>query len=93
MADNDKEDKKKKPYIGPRKLVKIGSTVYVSIPKEFLESNDISEEEISEGTEVTCMANKDFLITKDPDRVDEMYEMIEKFMGKSKKKIAKKDKK
>jgi len=47
------------PYIGQRKLISIGGSVYICIPTEFLKENDLKV-----GDEVTIVARREMLISK-----------------------------
>ena len=57
------------PFVGRKKVVRVGGSLYVLLPKSFLESN-----ELKEGSEVGLVANKDLLITTDDEVVKELVD-------------------
>jgi len=50
---------KRPPFIGTRKIVEIGGSLYINIPKQFIEGNRVKA-----GDEVLVMANRDMLVSK-----------------------------
>ena len=64
------------PYIKDRKCVKIGGSLYISIPKEWLEANNLKEANIEK---LLVIANKDIRIVN-PERREEVYIKVTKMV-------------
>ena len=64
----------KEPIVSKRKLVKIGGSHYIGIPKKWLDAHNIDPEK---GTELLMVANKDIRIVN-PENEDEVYKDVTK---------------
>ena len=72
----DENGKTSMPYIGKRKLIKVGDSVYLSVPKEFMEGNNLSV-----GDEVLVLANTDMLVSKkNAENVEKAHKKIEELI-------------
>ena len=78
------------PYIGKRKLRKVGGSVVVSIPKEFIKTNNLDAED-----EVFVFVDNDLLISTNPKHIEKAHEAIENVIQNKnpQKKLEKKEKK
>ena len=65
----------KTPFVGVRKIVKVGDSVYVNVPDSFLESNRLKP-----GDKVGVYANKDMLVSASVDRAKKAHKKIEELI-------------
>jgi len=63
------------PFVGKTKLLKVGNSVYVRVPQQFLDGNRVDA-----GDEVGIYANKDLLVSTDEERVRKCHEKIEELI-------------
>jgi len=71
----NKQKKIVTPFIGKTKLLKVGNSVYVRVPQQFLECNDVDA-----GDEVGIYANSDLLISTDERKVEKAHRKIEELI-------------
>ena len=63
------------PFIGTRKIIKVGDGVYVNVPHSFLDGNSLKI-----GDMVGVYANKDMLVSASVDRVKKAHKKIEELI-------------
>lgn len=77
LTEDEENTKITPPYMGEKKLIKMGTTIYVQVPPEFLKSNGIDEKDLENGKTVMVMANRDMLVSASPGRIKKAHEQIE----------------
>ena len=68
MVEND-EDDITQPYVGKRKILRVGGSLCIVLPKNFIKDNNLEE-----GSEIGMVANRDLLLTKDDDVINKLNE-------------------
>lgn len=67
----------KKPIMDFKRILKIGRSYYISIPKEWLEAHDIELPGKDTHTELLMVADKDIRIVN-PEHVADVYKEVSK---------------
>ena len=79
MVDSNKK-RRKVPLIEMRRVVKLGKSYYISIPKEWYEAHGLDLEKVSK---ILIIADKDIRIVN-PEHEEEVYKEVSKIAKKAK---------
>jgi len=77
MAKKKENDIPAMPWAGKKKVLKIGGTYYIGLPREFVISQNIKE-----GDELGMIANSEILITPVDEKVEETRKKLDKLVKK-----------